>query len=230
MVGGIRGQVNEPMELAVSRRVVGEKSRLHSLRGSECPDYAHLVVSSTKVYDSRMRARFSVFIATSLDGYIARADGSIDWLSIVHPVDEAHGYDTFMSSVDTIVIGRRTYETVLEYETWPYFAKRVIVMTHRPAKAHHAEEFYSGSALKLANRLTDARRVYVDGGNVLSQFFAAGLIDDVTISVIPIVLGNGIRLFSGGEGEHRLELESSRSWPSGMVQMRYRLRAVSTDI
>ena len=176
-----------------------------------------------------MGARFSVFIATSLDGYIARANGSIDWLSMVHPLDEAHGYVAFMSSVDTIVIGRRTYETVLEYETWPYFRKRVIVMTHRPEKEQHAEEFYSGSALELKNRLTGARRVYVDGGNVLSQFFAAGLIDDVTISVIPIVLGNGIRLFSGGEGEHRLELESSRSWASGMVQMRYRVRAVSTE-
>jgi dihydrofolate reductase len=171
-----------------------------------------------------MRPRFSIFIATSLDGYIARADGSIDWLSIVHPVDEAHGYATFMSSVDTIVIGRGTYETVLEYEKWPYVGKRVIVMTHRPVEAHNAEEFYSGSVLELANRLTDAKRVYVDGGKVLSQFFAAGLIEDVTISVIPIVLGNGIRLFSGGEGEHRLDLESSRFWPSGMVQMRYRVR------
>ena len=102
--------------------------------------------------------------------------------------------------------------------------KRVIVMTHRPTKAHNAEEFYSGSVLELANRLTDEKRVYVDGGKVLSQFFAAGLIEDVTISVIPIVLGNGIRLFSGGEGEHRLDLESSRFWPSGMVQMRYRVR------
>ncbi|HEY7097121.1 MAG TPA: dihydrofolate reductase family protein [Terriglobales bacterium] len=177
-----------------------------------------------------MGPRFSIFIATSLDGYIARVDGSIDWLSIVHPVDEAHGYATFMSSVDTIVIGRRTYETVLEYELWPYSGKRVIVMTHHPAMARHAEEFYSGTAPELANRLTDAKRVYVDGGNVLSQFFAAGPIDDVTISVIPIVLGNGIRMFSGGEGEHRLELESSRSWPSGMVQMRYRVRRVRTDI
>ncbi len=182
------------------------------------------MVVPTNGYDVPMRPRFSIFIATSLDGYIARADGSIDWLSIVHPVDEAHGYATFMSSVDTIVIGRRTYETVLEYEKWPYVGKRVIVMTHRPAKARKGEEFYSGSALELANRLTDAKRVYVDGGNVLGQFFAAGLIDDVTISIIPIVLGNGIRLFSGGEGEHRLELESSRSWPSGMVQMRYRVR------
>ena len=177
-----------------------------------------------------MGPHFSVFIATSLDGYIARTDGSIDWLSIVHPVDEAHGYAAFMSSVDTIVIGRRTYEAVLEYETWPYIGKRVIIMTHHPAKALHGEDFYSGSALELANRLTDARRVYVDGGNVVSQFLASGLIDDVTISVIPIVLGNGIRLFCGGEGEHRLQLESSNSWPSGMVQMRYRIRAASTEI
>jgi dihydrofolate reductase len=177
-----------------------------------------------------MGARFSVFIATSLDGYIARADGSIDWLSIVHPVDEAHGYQAFISSVDTIVIGRQTYDSVLEYDTWPYFGKRVIVMTHRPAKAQHAEEFHSGSALEVANRLINARRVYVDGGKVVSQFFAAGLIDDVTISMIPIVLGNGIRLFSGGEGEHRLELESSLSWPSGMVQMRYRVRGSRTEI
>ena len=172
-----------------------------------------------------MYSRCSVFIATSVDGYIARTDGSIDWLSIVHPVDEAHGYEKFMSSVDTIVIGRSTYDTVLQYEKWPYIGKRVIVMTNRPAKAHTAVEFYSGSAVELANRLTGAKRVYVDGGNVVSQFFAAGLIHDVTISVIPIVLGNGIRLFSGGEGEHRLELQSSRSWPSGMVQMRYSVRS-----
>ena len=135
-----------------------------------------------------------------------------------------------MSSVDTIVIGRRTYETVLEYETWPYLGKRVIVMTHRAAKGHHGEGFYSGSAVELANRLTDVRRVYVDGGNVINQFLAARLIDDVTFSVIPIVLGGGIRLFSGGEGEHRLDLEDSRTWPSGMVQMRYRVRVASADI
>jgi len=133
--------------------------------------FRHVVWSSTEVYDSDMRARFSVFIAISLDGYIARADGDIDWLSIVHPVDEAHGYGTFLSSVDTIVIGRGTYETVLEYDKWPYVGKSVIVMTHRPAKAHNAEEFYSGAVLELASRLSDAKRVYVDGGKVVSQFF-----------------------------------------------------------
>jgi dihydrofolate reductase len=172
----------------------------------------------------RMRPRFSVFIAISLDGYIARADGSIDWLSIVHPVDEAHGYNAFMASVDTVVIGRGTYETVLGYGTWPYIGKRVIVMTHRPVEARNGEEPFSGTPLEVVSRLAEAKRVYVDGGKVVSEFFGADLIDDVTISVIPIVLGNGIRLFSGGEGEHRLELEGSRSWPSGMVQMRYRIK------
>ena len=173
-----------------------------------------------------MAPRFSVFIATSVDGYIARADGSIDWLSIVHPVDEAHGYETFISSVDTVVIGRNTYETVLRYEQWPYVDKKVVVMTHRspPAPARNAEEFYSGSATELASQLVESKRVYVDGGSVVRQFFAAGLINDLTISVIPIVLGSGIRLFSCGEGEHRLQLESSRSWPSGMVQMRYAVK------
>lgn len=174
-----------------------------------------------------MSPRFSVFIATSLDGYIARTNGAIDWLAIVHPVDEAHGYQAFLASVDAIVLGRGTYDTVLGFDQWPYPGKRVVVMTHRPAEARHGEEFFSGSAVELAARLGEAQRVYVDGGNVVSQFFAAGLIDDVTISVIPILLGDGIRLFSGGEGEHRLELESQRSWPSGMVQMRYRVRAAA---
>lgn len=169
-----------------------------------------------------MPPRFSVFIAMSLDGYIARADGSIDWLQIVHPVDEAHGYKAFFDSIDTIVVGRSTYETVLAFDEWPYAGKRVIVMTHREAQSRNGETFFAGSVTDLAAALGDARRVYVDGGNVIGQFFAASLIDDVTVSVIPIILGGGIRLFSGGEGEHRLYLESERSWPSGLVQMRYR--------
>jgi dihydrofolate reductase len=170
-----------------------------------------------------MRPRFSVFIATSLDGYIARANGAIDWLSIVHPLDEAHGYQAFFDSIDTIVVGRGTYETVLGFDEWPYRDKRVIVMTHRPAEPRHGEEFFAGTTTALLARLSAARRVYVDGGKVIGQFFAAGLIDDLTLSLIPIVLGDGIRLFCGGEGEHRLVLESQRSWPSGLVQIRYRM-------
>jgi len=174
-----------------------------------------------------MAPRYSVFIATSLDGYIARADGSIDWLSIVHPLDDSHGYDAFFASIDTIVVGRGTYDTVLGFDAWPYPGKRVIALTRRPATARDGVEFHAGPVTELAPRLADATRVYVDGGDVIRQFFAAGLIDDVTLSLIPIILGDGIRLFAHGEGEHRLELESHRAWPSGMVQLRYRVRRAS---
>ena len=161
----------------------------------------------------------------SLDGYIARADGAIDFLEIVHPVDEAHGYAAFFASIDTLVVGRGTHEIASSFAEWPYAGKRVIVMTRRPLELHHGEEVFSGAPIDLLPKLAGAKHVYVDGGNVIGQFFAAGLLDDLTISVIPIVLGDGIRLFSGGEREHRLDLESHRSWPSGMVQLRYRVRA-----
>jgi dihydrofolate reductase len=173
---------------------------------------------------TQVRPLCSVFIAASLDGYIARKNGDIDWLSIVHPVDEAHGYQAFIDSVDVIIIGRGTYDTVLAMPEWPYPKKRVIVMTHRPAQPRANEEFFSGSPQELLSRLAGARRVYVDGGQIVSQFFAAGFVDDVTLSVIPIVLGEGLRLFHGGEGEHRLDLQGQRSWPSGLVQLRYRVR------
>ena len=183
--------------------------------------------------DGTGRPQFSVFIATSVDGYIARVGGGLDWLEIVHPLDETHGYDAFMRSVDTVVIGRGTYDTVLGFDAWPYAGKRVIVMTRRPLATapRHGEETFAGEAAEVAVRVAGAaagaRRVYVDGGDVIRQFFAAGIVDDVTISIVPIVLGGGIRLFAGGEGEQRLELEGRRAWASGLVQMRYRVVRVA---
>lgn len=168
--------------------------------------------------------RFSVFCGASLDGYIARADGDLGWMSIVHPLDESHGYEAFLGSCDVIVIGRGTYDVVLGFPEWPYPGKRVVVMTHRAAEPRHGEELFAGDARALAAELAGATRVYVDGGQVIRQFFAAGLVDDVTVSILPIVLGDGIPLFPGGEGEHRLELEGHRAWPSGLVQLRYRVR------
>lgn len=177
--------------------------------------------------DGTGRPQFSVFIATGVDGYIARVGGGLDWLEIVHPLDETHGYDAFMRSVDTVVIGRGTYDTVLGFDAWPYTGKRVIVMTRRPLATApaHGEETFAGEAAAVAVRVAGAgaQRVYVDGGDVIRQCFAARLIDDVTISIVPIVLGGGIRLFAGGEGEQRLELEGQRAWGSGLVQMRYRV-------
>jgi dihydrofolate reductase len=167
--------------------------------------------------------RFSVFIATSLDGYIARADGGLDWLKLVDHPGEDYGFAAFFDSIDTLVMGRGTYETVLGFGgDWPYRGKRVLVMTHHEMTPRHDEVFFGGSPGDLLQQLAGATRVYVDGGHVIRQFLAAGLIDDLTISVIPIVLGDGIRLFSGGEGEHRLALVEQRSWPTGLVQVVYR--------
>ncbi len=172
------------------------------------------------------RPRCSVFIAVSLDGYIARPDGGIDWLSIVETPGEDYGYQTFFDSVDAMILGRNSYDVVLGFPEWYYPGKRVIVLTHRPAESRHGEEFYSGDVEALVRQLGEngVRRIYVDGGEVIQQFLKAGLIDDMTISVIPILLGSGIRLFAGGEPEVRLMLESSQSWPSGLVQLRYQLK------
>jgi dihydrofolate reductase len=171
-----------------------------------------------------MRPQCSVFIATSLDGFIAKADGGIDWLKIHDLAAEPNGYADFIATCDAIVIGRGTYETVLGFGGWFYGDKRVVVMTHRQYEGGHGEQFVAGDPRDVIASLGEAKRVYIDGGNVIQQFFAADLIDDVTVGILPIVLGGGIRLFPGGEGEHRLALEGSRVFASGMVQLSYRVQ------
>ena len=174
------------------------------------------------------RPRCAVFIASSLDGYIARADGGLDWLSIVEREGEDYGYREFLGSVDALVMGRRTYDTVLGFDEWPFSDKRCIVLTHaRPASPRADEEFASGAPAALLEQLgrQGVRRVYVDGGAVIRQFLAAGLVDELTLSVIPVILGAGIRLFEG-DPLHRassLRLIGARNFGSGLVQLRYDL-------
>lgn len=171
------------------------------------------------------RPRCSVFIATSLDGYIARPDGGIDWLDTVQVEGEDYGFQAFFESVDILVMGRKTYDVALSFPEWLYAGKRCLVLTHRPPASQHGEEFYAGDPEALLERLGQegVQRVYVDGGNVIQQFLAAGLIDDLTLSLIPILLGSGIRLFSEKGTETPLVLDSSRSWSSGLVQLQYRI-------
>ncbi len=169
-----------------------------------------------------MAVHFAVFIATSLDGYIARAGGGLDWLDPFH--GEEHGYGDFFAGVDALVIGRGTYDTVLAFPEWPYGSKRVIVCTARPASPRHGEEIWSGKPGALAERLgrEGVRRVYLDGGALISSFLREGLVDELTINLIPIILGSGIPLFTSGLPEIPLRLVESKSYPSGLVQMKYR--------
>lgn len=161
----------------------------------------------------------SVFIATSLDGYIAGPNGTLDWLSIVESAGEDYGYARFAATCDALVIGRRTYDTALGFGGWPYAGKRVIVMTRRPIDARHGEEAFAGTPREVVDHLAGARRAYIDGGDVIRQFLAARLLSDLTISIVPLVLGGGTPLFGGSR--HRLALESVERFDSGLVQLRY---------
>ncbi len=164
-----------------------------------------------------------MFIAASLDGFIARPDGGLDWLKPFEAAGEDHGFDAFFRSVDALAVGRGTYDVVLGFAAWPYAGKRVVVLTHRPPAPRHGETFASGAPGEIAASLGAAgvRRLYVDGGATVSAFLRAGLLDDVTVSVIPVVLGDGIRLFQPPLPERKLALRGSRAFPSGLVQLRY---------
>src|SRR5262249_41252852 len=132
-------------------------------------------------WEDAMVTRFVVFIATSLDGFIARSDGGLDWLK---PFEgEGHGYASFFAGVDALASGRGSWDTVLGFPDWPYGDKRVIVCTSRPASPAHGEEIWSGSPRALAVRLVaeGVRRVYLDGGALIRSFLREGLVDELTI-------------------------------------------------
>jgi len=168
----------------------------------------------------------SVFIATSLDGFIARKDGALDWLP--HDGGEPHGYDEFIATVDAIVIGRNTFETVLTFEAWPYGTKPVVILTSTPSALKEAPkgavcDFMTGSPSDIVERLS-ARgftHLYVDGGVTIQRFLDAGLIQRVTITRIPVLLGDGIPLFGPLGHDIRLDHVRTRAFPSGMVQSEY---------
>ncbi len=173
----------------------------------------------------------SVFIATSLDGFIARADGDLDWLSSGESAstEQDFGYQEFMDSVDTIVIGRNTFEPVLTFDTWPYSGKRVVVLSSGPkAVPPHltdSVEWLSLPPQRLVERLASqgATHLYVDGGKTIQGFLNAGLINELIITRIPILIGGGIPLFGPLNHDIRLTHIATRQFENGFVQSRYRV-------
>jgi dihydrofolate reductase len=172
-----------------------------------------------------------VFIATSLDGYIARPDGGLDWLLSRDAPGEDHGYDDFLSRMDGIVMGRRSFEAVQALGVpWPY-PKSVVVLSRTLAPADLPAEFRgrvevtSEAPRALFERLSRSgwHRVYVDGGAVIRSFLAAGLIADLILTRIPVLIGQGLPLFGPLTGDLPLRHEGTRAFPSGLVQSRYAL-------
>lgn len=168
----------------------------------------------------------SVYIAISLDGLIAREDDSLDWLDRVAQADaEDYGYKAFMATVDCLVMGRRTYDKVRQFPEWPFARQRVVVLTHRPLVPQWGEEAYQGSLVELFSRLakTGIQRVYLDGGQAISQGLAEQAIHDMTLSIIPCLLGQGKKLFVGNIPGSDWQLKSVQGFASGLVQVRYSL-------
>lgn len=167
----------------------------------------------------------SVFVGTSVDGFIARLNGEYDFL----PTDggEAHGYEEFFASVDALVIGRKTFETVLAFPDWPYGKKPVFVLSTRPLDLSKVRggkvEQLSGSPEEIVSTL-EARghkHIYVDGGITVQRFLQAGLIQRLVITRVPVLVGEGIPLFGMLPHDVKLRHIGTTTYPSGMVKTEY---------
>lgn len=170
-----------------------------------------------------LRPKISIYIASSIDGYIARKDGNLDWLHYGHTGDEDYGFKKFTSTIDAVIMGKNTYEVVSSFDEWAYKDKRVIVLSNTLTEVRKEAELFSGELTELLAKLhaENVKHVWIDGGITVSKFLEAGLVDDITISIIAMVLGAGIPLFSTMHQEHRCHLVSTQSYPSGLVQLKY---------
>jgi dihydrofolate reductase len=166
-----------------------------------------------------------VFIACSLDGFIAGPDGDLSWLPAPDPSGEDYGYRSFLEETAAILMGRATYDTAAGFETWPYGEMPVFVATSRPLDraASPTVSAVRGTPSELVEAVrahTDGA-LYLDGGALIRSFLAARLIDELTITVVGVILGEGIPLFGGVPERHRLRLIAATPYPSGLVQLRY---------
>ncbi len=168
------------------------------------------------------RPKISVYTAISMDGLIARKDQRVDWLACVHGFGEDYGFGRFMDSVDALIIGRKTYETAITVAD-PYPGKKVYVLSHHLDSVRNGMELFRGDIRTLVAQLQSegVRHIWVDGGVTISQFLRASLVDTITLSVIPVILGDGLPLCSLIGKEIACRLLASQSYPSGLVQMRY---------
>jgi dihydrofolate reductase len=170
----------------------------------------------------------SVFIGTSLDGFIARANGDLDFLP--SGGGESHGYDEFIATVDALVLGRNTFDKVLTFDTWPYGEKPVFVLSSRllaPAPLGAVVERMSGAPTEIVSRL-EARgiqHIYVDGGITIQRFLQAGRIQRLIITRVPVLIGVGIPLFGPVRRDIVLRHVRTRQYASGLVQSEYEVTA-----
>jgi dihydrofolate reductase len=167
-----------------------------------------------------------LYISMSLDGYIATKDNSLDFLSMVEQEGEDYGYNDFVKSVDAVIIGRKTYEKILEMGfEYPHTDKDVYIITRTEKPSIGNLKFYTGELTQLVHRLKNqsGKNIYCDGGaEIVNELVKKDLIDEYIISVIPILLGDGIKLFKDGRPEQKLELVSIKPFDKGLTQLHYK--------
>lgn len=169
-----------------------------------------------------------VFIATSLDGFIARENGDIDWLLSHDQIGEDHGYDDFIRDIDVIVMGRGTYEAVRRMGEW-FYTRPVLVLSTQlarqtvPSELNGRVRFVDMSPEEVMATLHSegAKRAYVDGGAVIRSFLKRDMISDMVITTVPVLLGAGRQLFGGCQRDVALAHKYTRAFPSGLVQSHY---------
>ncbi|KZN34019.1 hypothetical protein N480_22780 [Pseudoalteromonas luteoviolacea S2607] len=176
-----------------------------------------------------MRTKNTVYLAQSLDGYIADQDGGIDWLSeIDNPQHSDLGFAEFMADIDALVMGRNTFEQVIGFGQWPY-DKPVYVVSHSLAKLppqvqgkayliRAGEHELIGQLSKLGHH-----RLYIDGGKLVQNFIRAALVDELIVTTVPVILGSGIRWLPDTKITHKIELVSSQVLLNQLVQSHYKI-------
>jgi dihydrofolate reductase len=172
----------------------------------------------------------SVFVGTSVDGFIARLNHTFDFLSAGGEIDgEGNGFNAFIATVDAILMGRNTYDVVLPFSYWPYGTTPVFVLTNRPigaAPAGATVEPISGAPAAVLSQLAARghQHIYVDGGDTIHQFLRAGLINRIVVTRVPVLIGTGIPLFGPLDGDLILEHVATRVIGGAAVQSEYLTR------
>jgi dihydrofolate reductase len=166
-----------------------------------------------------------LYIATSLDGYIAKPNDDLSFLSLVEQEGEDYGYTAFTETVDTVLVGRKTYDWVMaQVPEFPHADKNTFVITRTAQPSVGKTTFYTGNIKELVSRLKSepGKDIFCDGGaELVNELLREALIDELIISIVPILLGSGTRLFKDGRPEQTLKLVSSKQFPLGLVQLHY---------
>lgn len=167
-----------------------------------------------------------LYIAMSLDGYIAKPQDDLSFLSIVEKEGEDYGYADFMSTIDTVILGRKTYDWVMNHVVeFPHADINSYIITRNSKPTIGKTVFYSGDLTDLVKKLKSekGKHIFCDGGaEIVNEFLKNDLLDEIIISIIPILVGNGIRLFNEGRPEQKLKLANVKTFDTGLTQLHYK--------